>query len=701
MKFFSAGRETLQRNVSTIVVLILAALVVATLVYQFPNTSRIDVGSGNDTPFVQGFSFRENFDGGNLRWTLGAGEIRFWGVGAQDGILKLRVNVPEQNRAGGVQVFVNDALRDTFQPAPGFGEIVVPVTRADIGAGGDVIVKLVSSTFNAPPDTRNLGIQVDNAQFVSGGAFVLPPLRVLIFLPLLTLLCFVMARVWSGTRIGGWIGAGIVLVLSAFGLSSARAATAYFIVPLFFALLILFGGALALCIALKRLTNVLPAPVLSDNTLRVLFLAMGAALAFRAWFAHEPGYIVDTQDYVVWSYKTVTYGLGSMYASFNGLWISDQSPGLNYILHGMGLLYRGIFAPDFLYPAVAGDPALRGLSDNPAFLADPIQRLLLRVPMLLADALTGALIFVVARKYISEKIAWVVALVYWFNPAVLWNATFWGQTDAIHALLVLTSFLLLIFSRRVGWAFFILGIAAFTKPQAMIYGPLLLLGAYRVGNFKGIARALAFGAIGAVSVLLPAVLAGGMQGLLAYFGDTVGHHPILTANAHNVWWFLYRDNIDVQDTMAIFPGAPLSFRLFSILLFGIFYLGALLKAWRASLEEFFALGAFAAFAFFMLPTEIHENYGYALLPLLAVAMTRDRILALFYAGISVTMILNYALHDPTMFARWNLSDPHAQLDMPRWLNSIFNLMLLGAWCVYLWFGARVRRPKIFRSVSVT
>lgn len=702
----------LRRNVSTIIILVIATLLVTALVYQFPNTSRLDVGSGNDNPFVQGFSFRENFDGGTLRWSEGQGEIRFYGVGVQDGVLKMRVAIPPQT--GAAHVWANETKLADTSAANGFQEFSFPVARSDIGAGGDLLVKITSDTFTAPPDTRNLGVQVDDAQFTGSGAPVIPPWRVVLFLPLLTLLTLVIGRVWSGTRIGGWMAAGVVLIVCAWGLYSARTAAAYFVLPLFLAALLLFAGALAFAAVLKRLTRVLPAPALSDNTLRVLFLGMSAAFAFRLWFAHEPGYITDTQDYVVWSYKTVTYGLGAMYASFNGLWISDQSPGLNYVLHVMGLLYRGIFAPDFLYPMVAGDPALRGLSENPAFLADPVQRLLLRLPMLLADVLTGALVFTVARKYVADRFAWLAALVYWFNPAVLWNATFWGQTDAMHALLVLTSFILLIFPRRVGWAFFILGAAAFTKPQAMVFGPLLLLAAYKTTQglapqtsslnlhaWKPVARAIFFGALGAAAMLLPALLTGGAQGLLAYFGDTVGHHPILTANAHNLWWFLFRDTIDLQDTTAVFPGAPLSFRTTGLLLFGIFYLGGLVKAWRAPLEEFFALGAFVAFAFFMLPTEIHENYGYALLPLLAAAMTRDKILALFYASVSVTMVLNYALHDPTLFARWNLNDPDAQLAGLRWWNSILNLVLLGAWSAYLILQARLPSRKAIRAVSVS
>ncbi|RIK16349.1 MAG: hypothetical protein DCC52_17760, partial [Chloroflexi bacterium] len=195
------------------------------------------------------------------------------------GALKLRMAIPAQTAPA--QIWVNETKLAELGATNGFQDFSFPTTRGEIGLSGDVLIKIVSNTFTAPPDTRALGVQVDDAQFSGGGAPVLPPTRVLFFLPLLTLLSFVIGAAWSGTRIGGWIAAGVILFVCALGLFNAR------------------------------LTNVLPAPALSDNSLRVLFLAMSAAFAFRLWFAHEPGYIVDTQDYVVWSYKTVTYGLGS------------------------------------------------------------------------------------------------------------------------------------------------------------------------------------------------------------------------------------------------------------------------------------------------------------------------------------------------------------------------------------------------------
>jgi hypothetical protein len=119
----------------------------------------------------------------------------------------------------------------------------------------------------------------------------------------------------------------------------------------------------------------------------------------------------------------------------------------------------------------------------------------------------------------------------------------------------------------------------------------------------------------------------------------------------------------------------------------------LLKAWPAPRDAYFGLGGFIAFAFFLFPTEIHENYGYALLPLLAVAMAREPILVRLYVAISVTMTLNYALHDPPLYERLGLTDPHAQLAFARRLNSLANLVIFAVWALYLFVAPWVPRSR--------
>lgn len=733
-------KNTLRKPYLRILIYLAAAsLVVLSLAYQLTTRAQIDVGSGRDTAFVEGFSFREDSPAGMFRWSSGRADIRLWGIGDQSGILKLSLAAPRPAGIATVGVWVNGTSLGEIHPGASPREFDFPLDRATIGIGGDLVVTLASDTFTQAPDTRELGAQVYQVRFDSGGAPVLPATRAL-YLVALTLLAFLVARVWSGSMTAAQGVAALAILVEAVGVITVRVETVWFAAPLFWGGVAALIAALALAWAIQRLSVALTGASLSTATLRLAFVAMTAAFAVRMILATGPGFITDVQDYVVWSYKTVTYGLGTAYAAINGLWIADQSPGLVYLLHAMGLIYRAVFSPDFLYPGVAGDPAVRAanaLTNNPALFADPVQRTLLRVPSLLADLATGALIFAAASKTPlfppldkggrGGVAPWLVAIAYWFNPAVLWNGAYWGQTDAVHTLLVLAAFLLIAVN-RIGASFFILGVAVLTKPQAAVFAPLLLLWAWKTsahpliegalshppsgkadtplspplgkGGMGGLLRALVAGAAGAGLMLVPMVLAGGGSGMLAYFLDTIGHHPILSANAHNLWWFLRNGSIDLPDTSELVPGIPFTYRELSLLLFGAFYLAVLLKAWRRASADYFALGAFIGLAFFMLPTEIHENYGYALLPLLAVAMTRDKTWVASYIAVSATMVLNYALSDPPLFALLGLSDPSTQFALPRELNALANTAIFAAWAFYLFArrGVAVKaEPSLIRQ----
>lgn len=662
----------------------IAALVVTLIVYQFAPPLSINIGSGGDAPLIRGFSFRENLpDGSNVRWSGGDAEIHFVGLGAQDGNLILRLAAPRPNAPAAFRLQANgvDITRDP--PGNDFAEQSYAIDRATIGWGGDLVLHLTGDTFIQPPDTRELGLLVDSARFESAGAPILPSPRVLFYFPALVMLVFGIARAWSGSGRAA-IAIGILaILLGAYGLLNARLETAYFLVPLFWTALFLSAAAWLLSIGLQRLAGALDTSPLDARTLRLLFLGMAVAFGVRMLFATGPGYIVDVQDYVVWSYKTVTHGIGTAYVALDGLWAADNPPGMVYVFDAMGRLYRAVFAPDFLYPAVAGDPNLRGMTENVAALADPVHRTLLRLPFLLSDLVTGALIFVAARKFVNARLAAVLACAFWFNPAVLWNGSYWGQTDALFSLLVLAAFLLLNV-RHIGAGFFVYALAALIKPQATIFAPLLLLYAWRLNAWRGLARAVVLGALGAGLVLLPMVLSGGAPSMVNFFLNVAGFHPVLSANAHNVWWFVRGGDVDIVDTQAIMSGVPLSFRVTSLLLFGGVYLAVLWRAWRAALDDFFELGAFVAFSFFMLVTEIHENHGYALLPLLAVAMARDLKLIVVYALSSLAMTLNYALHDPPLLEQVSVLNSNTL----RWLNSLLNMLVFTGWALYLFVRRR-------------
>jgi hypothetical protein len=641
-------------------------LCVVALGYQFAAPMQIAVGTRSADPFVEGFSFREQAPFGSFRWSQARARVLFRGIGNQAGTLSIVAGAPESQ----VILGVNGQELASFLVSGGPKEYIFPIERARLGIGGDLVVTLKSDTFTAPPDTRELGLQVVSATFVPGSGRVLPaPLTVLATLGL-AILVMVIARAWSGSALLAWGSSSVVVLAVGWGLARSRLEAAWLVGVVFWFTLAVFLGGWGAIWLLRRFYPV------ENRTLRMLGLVVLAAFAVRLPLALTPGFVTDVQDYVVWSYKLAHYGLGSAYAVIGGLWVADYPPVLLYAFQGLGLVYQKLFAPDFLYPVTAGDPALRALTTNAALLADPIHRTLLRLPAILADLVAGGVIFVVVRRSLSTGKSLLIAASYWFNPAVIYNSAFYGQTDAVHSLLVLLAFAL-VETTRGGWGFFALAVAGLTKPQSLVFGPLLLLRTFQRQRWRGLSLAAIGGALGIAVAAAPVIAVGALPGLLAHLSETVGHHPLVSANAHNLWWFLMHGNTWVEDTLVAFGG--LSYRVAGLLLLAMAYALALGSALRRPDRDAWPLAAYVGFAFYMLPTEIHENYGFAVLALLAVAVAKDRRFVWPYLVLTVTMLANHALHDPAFYALLNLPSPEVQLGAARWINAAVNVLVFAGW----------------------
>ncbi len=647
-----------------------ASLVAIVLAYQSSTPIEVQVGQQSAEPFIAGFSFREQAGFGSFRWSGPLARLDLAGIGNQNGTLLIRCGSP----AGGAQVRTGErVLAPGGVCSGGIGTFTLPIDRSQVGAGGNLVVTLESQVFVAPPDPRQLGVQVVSARFEPAGGWVWPAPLTVLYLLLDALLGFAIVRAWSGSSRAAWAVAAALVLAGAGGLYAARLTAAWLIETVFWLGLLATVIAAAVVWLLRRFY------AFEARTLRLLGLLLLAAFALRLPLAATPGFITDVQDYVVWSYKLVHHGLASAYVTTpDGLWIADYPPVLLYLFQGLGALYRALFAPDFLYPVTAGDPALRAVTTNAAQLADPIHRTLLRLPALIADLITGALIFALARARLSERKSFLIAASYLFNPAVLINSALWGQTDAVHTLFVVLAFAL-VEATQIGWGFFALALGAMTKPQALFFGPLLLLRAVQIKRWRGVSLAGAGGMAGLVLALAPMLGAGALGGLVSHFGSTIGHHPVLSANAHNFWWFVTRGAIGVEDTQALFAG--LSYRLVGLVLLAGAYGLALLGMYRRPGRHVWAVAAYVGLAFFILPTEIHENYGFAVLALLAVALVADRRFVLLYAALTLTTVANYALHDPNVYAALHLAAPDAQLAGARWLNAAANVLIFGLWTV--------------------
>ena len=83
-----------------------------------------------------------------------------------------------------------------------------------------------------------------------------------------------------------------------------------------------------------------------------------------------------------------------------------------------------------------------------------------------------------------------------------------------------------------------MALAALAKPQAWSIGPLLALGTLRERGPRGLVVGLASGAVVSAVVILPFVLSGTLAQLLSLPGTIASVMPVVSADAHNLWWLV-------------------------------------------------------------------------------------------------------------------------------------------------------------------
>ncbi|CAA9585381.1 MAG: hypothetical protein AVDCRST_MAG88-3854, partial [uncultured Thermomicrobiales bacterium] len=223
----------------------------------------------------------------------------------------------------------------------------------------------------------------------------------------------------------------------------------------------------------------------------------------------------------------------------------------------------------------------------------------------------------------------------------------------------------------------------------------------------------ALGAIAAAAALAALVLFAGLFGAMvgAMFRN-LGNTPVASANAHNLWWLLTWGDGWRPDTTTLAFG--LDFRRAGLLLFGLALLPALVWLWGRSGAAMPAnaatpceVGAFLTFAFFILTTEVHENWSFALFAPLIVAAVLQRPgagpeaataptrLHWLYAALSLSCLLNLALHDPPLrrFVGTGFDEAASALGL---VNAAAGCGLFGWWVWTIgreaWGAFTARRP---------
>jgi dolichyl-phosphate-mannose-protein mannosyltransferase len=290
----------------------------------------------------------------------------------------------------------------------------------------------------------------------------------------------------------------------------------------------------------------------------------------------------------------------------------------------------------------------------------------------LFDIATSALIYLFVRKHLSFKQSLLTTALYAFNPAIIFNVAVWGQFDAIYTFfLVLSLFLALKRKPEVSAVFF--AIALLTKPQGIALLPLIALLIFKKDGVKRLLTSVAAFAATVFLVILPFEWTNPVTFLSNIYFGAYGGYKYTSINAFNLWGIF---GLWIPDGNLNIVG----WALFGI--FTAFTLYVLHKRFKASGDLLAVFAAFMLFfAFFMLPTRIHERYLFPAISMLVLLVPFAKRIRILYVGLTATLLINQAY----VLAFLNSTDPFIpQGDLVVLAVSVINLVMFLYACVLMW-----------------
>ena len=384
----------------------------------------------------------------------------------------------------------------------------------------------------------------------------------------------------------------------------------------------------------------------------LVLLALVAMLVAGLWIRlavlDAKGHYGDAVVVGRWTDNMARYGPWNFYRHDSALY-----PALLYAYWPIGVLLDG----------AAQARAIKGVS----------------IPFDLAIAVVA---YLAARRMVGPWRALVAPAVYLFNPAVLLAGPVWGQVDAAGALAYLLA-LLALAGRRFALAGAFTVLAMLIKPQfGLVLLPVVVVAIQRwrsTHDFSPIKWAALGGLAAYLIVAVPLRL-----DPITYAGRVIGagsFKEMSSANAANIWGLFI--GYKHPDGGLVYVGALL-------LLLGL--AAALLPLrWRRDLPTILAVGAFVVFAFYFLPTRVHERYLFPAMAVLApLAAANWRVFAAYLilaAGFAASML--YALVDTTPFTFWPELERLVTLPMARiWIS--LTLIATAATLVVLLVAPAIR-----------
>lgn len=251
----------------------------------------------------------------------------------------------------------------------------------------------------------------------------------------------------------------------------------------------------------------------------------------------------------------------------------------------------------------------------------------------LFDIGTAAIIYIFLRKQATLKQSLLGTTLYAFNPAVIYNAAVWGQFDAIYTFFVVLSLMFALKSKP-KYSAAIFALAILTKPQSIALAPLLIYLIFRKNGIKNLLISVATFAATVLVVISPFEWSNPITFLTNIYFGAYGGYAYTSINAFNLWglfgFWIPDGNLYI-----------LGWALFGISAASTIFV--LHKRFKISGDWLVVFSAFTLFfAFFILPTRIHERYLFPTISMISLVFLFVKYSRPLYVALTGTFLVNQA-----------------------------------------------------------
>lgn len=398
----------------------------------------------------------------------------------------------------------------------------------------------------------------------------------------------------------------------------------------------------------------------NSSIIFIIFLALGTIL--RLVFAHSNLVHIDvTRFFWPWTNDLINNGISEFY------FLDGDPTKINYF-HDYTPLYMYVL---YLVGSVAKWLSLDSVGMCFA----------LRLPAIICDVIASYFIFKFTKKVSKNPfLAHVLALTYFFCPAVIIDSSLWGQVDGITSMIFIIA-LYFMSTQQDKWAIFTCMIGMLFKLQFVFVAPAIgVYYIYRWIKIKGSLRqslyGFLYGIIAFIIVNIPftykIVLSGNILFPLKIYGSQISSYSYYTLNAFNLWGALGLNFIKLPENSLL--------SIFNLLIITLPCIATILYyKKKQNIISVPLLAAFVITFIFTFSFKMHERYMFgsilALLLILADGFDwwKFAIVSLIFLTNSINIVSLMMIPEMT----FNYSDPRMTI------YSILELISMSSIIIYM------------------